>query len=63
MHLDQYEAPLAELRRLVAEAKEGVARSDVVAELERLSELADAGHLDEREYARAKSLVLGEISS
>jgi hypothetical protein len=63
MHLDQYEAPLAELRRLVAEAKEGVARSDVVAELERLSELADAGHLDEREYARAKSLVLGELPS
>jgi hypothetical protein len=60
MHLAQYDAPLAELRQLVADAKEGVVRSDVVAELERLSELADAGHLDEREYARAKSMVLGE---
>jgi len=60
IHLAQYDAPLAELRRLVAEAKEPVVRTDVVAELERLSELADAGHLDEREYARAKRLVLGD---
>jgi len=62
VRLDQYAAPLAELRRLVAEAKDGAVRTDVVAELERLSELADAGHLDEREYARAKSMVLGDTS-
>lgn len=60
LHLDAYEGPLAELRRLVAEAKEGTVRSDVVAELERLSALADAGHLDQDEFARAKALVLGD---
>jgi len=60
LYLDAYEEPLAELRRLVAEAKEGTARSDVVAELERLSSLADAGRLDADEFARAKALVLGE---
>ena len=62
IHLAQYDEPLAELRRLVAETKAGVARGGggVVAELERLSELADAGHLDEHEYARAKSVVLGQ---
>jgi hypothetical protein len=59
-HLDQYAAPLRELRRLVAETKEGLPRVDVVAELERLSALVAAGQLDEREYAAAKSLVLGE---
>lgn len=58
-HLDQYDAPLKELRRLVAEAKDVVPRTEVVAELERLSALAAAGHLDEREYAAAKALVLG----
>jgi hypothetical protein len=62
VHLAQYDEPLAELRRLVAETKDGVARGGVVAELERLSKLADAGHLDEREYARAKSVVLGQPS-
>jgi hypothetical protein len=60
LHLDQYASPLAELRRLVADAKEQTVRSDVVAELERLSELVKAGHLDEQEYARAKALVLGD---
>ena len=50
-HLDSYTGPLAELRRLVTR--------DVVAELERLSALAAAGHLDADEYARAKALVLG----
>ena len=60
VHLDQYEAPLGELRRLVADAKETLVRSDVVAELERLSQLLDAGHLDAAEYARAKSLVLAD---
>ena len=60
LHLDTYAEPLAELRRLVAEAKEGTARSDVVAELERLSTLVDAGHLEPDEFARAKALVLGE---
>jgi hypothetical protein len=59
-HLDQYAAPLAELRRLVADAKDQTVRTDVVAELERLSELVKNGHLDEQEYARAKSLVLGD---
>jgi hypothetical protein len=59
-HLGTYEEPLAELRRLVARAKDGSPRSDVVAELERLSTLADAGHLDVDEYARAKALVLGD---
>ena len=58
-NLDAYAEPLAELRRLVACAKDGTTRSDVVAELERLSALADAGHLDGDEYARAKALVLG----
>jgi hypothetical protein len=60
IHLQAYAEPLAELRRLVAEAKEGSPRSDVVAELERLSSLADAGRLDAEEFARAKALVLGE---
>jgi len=59
VHMDQYAAPLAELRRLVAETKDGAPRADVVAELERLSALLAAGHLDEDEYARAKALVLG----
>jgi hypothetical protein len=61
-HLDSYAGPLAELRRLVAHAKDGSPRSDVVAELERLSSLADAGHLDADEYARAKALVLGDVT-
>ncbi len=60
LHLDTYAEPLGELRRLVAEAKDGTARSDVVAELERLSTLVDAGHLEPDEFARAKALVLGE---
>jgi hypothetical protein len=60
MHVDAYAEPLAELRRLVADAKEGVARADVVAELERLSSLAEAGSLEPDEFARAKALVLGE---
>jgi hypothetical protein len=34
-----------------------------VAGLERLSSLADAGHLDADEYARAKALVLGHVTS
>jgi hypothetical protein len=59
-HLDSYAEPLAELRRLVARAKDGLPRTDVVAELERLSALADAGHLDGHEYVRAKALVLGD---
>lgn len=59
-HLDQYDGPLKELRRLVADAKEVLPRTEVVAELERLSALAAAGYLDEREYAAAKALVLGE---
>jgi hypothetical protein len=63
VHLDQYDAPLAELRRLVAVSKEGVVRSDVVAELERLSELADAGRLDADEYARAKAMVLDDYAA
>ena len=63
VHLDQYEEPLAELRRLVAVTKEGVARTDVVAELERLSELADAGRLDVDEFARAKSMVLDDYAA
>jgi hypothetical protein len=63
VHLDQYDAPLAELRRLVAASKEGIVRSEVVAELERLSELADAGRLDEDEYARAKSMVLDDYAA
>jgi hypothetical protein len=62
IHLQAYAEPLAELRRLVAGAKEGTTRSDVVAELERLSSLADAGHLDDEEFARAKALVLGETA-
>jgi hypothetical protein len=62
-HLDSYAEPLAELRRLVARAKDSSPRSDVVAELERLSSLADAGHLDADEYARAKALVLGGVTS
>jgi hypothetical protein len=61
-HLDSYAEPLAELRRLVARAKDSSPRSDVVAELERLSSLADAGHLDADEYARAKALVLGNAT-
>lgn len=60
-HLDAYAEPLAELRRLVARAKESTPRSTVVAELERLSTLADAGHLEPDEYARAKALVLGDL--
>lgn len=65
-YLDEYAAPLAELRRLVAEAKDVTAtqatveRSSVVAELERLSRLAESGQIDDDEYARAKALVLGE---
>jgi hypothetical protein len=62
IHLQAYAEPLAELRRLVADAKEGTTRSDVVAELERLSSLVDAGHLDNDEFARAKALVLGETA-
>jgi hypothetical protein len=61
--LDSYAEPLVELRRLVAHAKDGSPRSDVVAELERLSSLADAGHLDADEYARAKALVLGDATT
>jgi hypothetical protein len=60
MHMEAYAEPLTELRRLVADAKEGVARADVVAELERLSTLAEAGQLEPDEFARAKALVLGE---
>jgi hypothetical protein len=60
--LETYAEPLAELRQLVARAKDVSPRSDVVAELERLSTLADAGHLDGDEYARAKALVLGDDS-
>ena len=41
-HLDTYAGPLAELRRLVARAKDGSPRSDLVAELERLSALSAA---------------------
>jgi hypothetical protein len=65
MHLDAYAVPLAELRRLVAEAKHGAggARTDVVAELERLSTLVDAGRIDDDEYARAKAMVLGESTA
>jgi hypothetical protein len=60
-HLDSYAEPLADLRRLVAGAKERQPRTGVVSELERLSLLADAGHLDRDEYVRAKALVLGEL--
>jgi hypothetical protein len=63
MHLKAYGEPLAELRRFVAEAKDASPRSHVVAELERLSSLADAGRLDDDEYARAKALVLAGPSS
>ena len=62
-HLDTYAEPLAELRRLVTQAKGGSPRSGVVAELERLSTLADSGHLDGDEYARAKALVLSDDAS
>jgi len=61
-HLDTYAQPLAELRRLVALSKDGFRRLDVVAELERLSALADAGRLDAEEYARAKALVLRDAA-
>ncbi len=62
-HLDTFSGPLAELRGLVARAKEGSAKVDVVAELERLSALSAAGRLDDAEYARAKALVLGGDSA
>ena len=63
LHLDQYDEPLAELRRLVAESKEQIVRLDVVAELERLSSLAEAGRLDEQEYTRAKSMLLDDYAA
>jgi hypothetical protein len=59
-HLDAYAGPLAEVRALVARSRDGSPRTDVVAELERLSALSAAGHLDAGEYARAKALVLGD---
>jgi hypothetical protein len=58
--LDTYAEPLAELRRLVALAKDGSPRSDLVAELERLSRLWKTGQLDDAEYVRAKALLLGD---
>jgi hypothetical protein len=59
-HLGAWAEPLADLRGLVARAKDGSPRIDVVAELERLSALSAAGQLDDAEYARAKALVLGD---
>jgi hypothetical protein len=53
-----YQAPLAELRRRVAEAKVRSAAGGVVAELERLAELRRTGLLDEQEFLAAKSRVL-----
>jgi hypothetical protein len=57
-HADAYGVPLAELRRLVAEAKVQRVAGGVVAELERLAELRRSGLLDEQEFLAAKSRVL-----
>ena len=58
-HVDAYGEPLAELRRLVAAAKERGRSAAVVGELERLAALHRDGLLDEEEFAAAKSQVLG----
>ena len=57
-HLDAYTEALAELRRLVAGAKDAGAGSDVVAGLERLAALHARGVLDEAEFAEAKSKLI-----
>ena len=57
-HVEPFQAPLAELRRLVAEAKARPAGGAVVAELERLATLRRDGLLDEQEFLAAKSQVL-----
>jgi hypothetical protein len=58
-YADDYRAPLAELRRLVAAAKPQQAHEGVVPELERLAALHREGLLDGDEFAAAKARVLG----
>jgi hypothetical protein len=57
-HVEAYRVPLAELRRLVATAKQRHPEAGVVAELERLATLHRDGLLDEREFAAAKARIL-----
>lgn len=57
-HVEAYRAPLTELRRLVATAKQHQAAAGVVAELERLAALRRDGLLDEHEFAAAKARIL-----
>jgi hypothetical protein len=57
-HAGAYQAPLAELRRLVAAAKQSDAQERVVAELERLAALRRGGLLDDEEFAAAKARIL-----
>lgn len=59
-HVETYRAPLAELRRLVAAAKQHQAAEGVVAGLERLASLRRDGLLDEAEFAAAKARLLDE---
>jgi hypothetical protein len=54
-HLATYHVALAELRRLVAEAKLEQDQSGVVDQLERLSALRRQGVLDESEFTAAKA--------
>ena len=53
-HLDAYAGPLAEVRRPRRALEGRFAEDDVVAELERLSALSAAGHLDERRVRARK---------
>lgn len=61
-HLRAYQAALAELRHLVAEAKLEHDHSGVVDQLERLAKLRRQGLLDAREFAAAKSRLVGEVA-
>jgi hypothetical protein len=58
-YADDYRAPLAELRRLVAAAKAGPPQEGVVVKLERLAALHREGLLDGVEFAAAKARVIG----
>jgi hypothetical protein len=57
-HVALYQAALADLRRLIADAKLEHDHRGVVTQLERLATLRRQGVVDEREFAAAKSTIL-----
>lgn len=57
-HIALYQVALAELRRLIADAKLEHDHRGVVTQLERLATLRRQGVVDEREFAAAKSTIL-----